>query len=212
MAAERLGSTRCRARQASIFSTSCGSTRMSIFAVFPLMVRVNSSRAFQKLLFSRRPPLAVSAEPLLVRLVDGPERLGTRPRRGPAPALSPLDAPPLAVPRRGERPLAELLPVVWLLLVASRLRGDPPLHERFGVAVPGKAGRVQPAGAAAHKPAADAAAHKPAADAAARKPAVAPPLPLRPAAAQQCRRLSPRRDQGQDRSRHHFRHQPGLER
>src|SRR6516162_10020591 len=37
MAADRLGGTRCRARHASIFSTSCGSTRMSIFAVFRFM-------------------------------------------------------------------------------------------------------------------------------------------------------------------------------
>ena len=33
----RLGATRCRARHASILSTSCGSTRMSMFAVFLFM-------------------------------------------------------------------------------------------------------------------------------------------------------------------------------
>ena len=37
IAADRLGATRCRARQASILSTGRGSTRMSMFAVFRFM-------------------------------------------------------------------------------------------------------------------------------------------------------------------------------
>src|SRR5262249_55269196 len=66
IAAVRLGGTRCRARHASIFSTSCGSARMAIFALL--------GRIRQRVGHCNLASLIIPAKNLIIRPNRSPER------------------------------------------------------------------------------------------------------------------------------------------